>query len=217
MSRTLLALILIMVALVASCTSGQPSSPSPTPGPPLTTAELKLRLIDELGPLWYCDPDFYPIAVFDEADQAKKRFGEVQADTEAFAAIVARLGIDPGTVTDDGKLAIYRLWKQLNAIVLEPADGGTYRIDWQVPADFDLANQVCARAGATAQVQHARKAMPRGHSVHAFRWNSFLSAARHFCVVMSSTIVTNCRGRPASSLNSETVSQTQIVRPSRWR
>ena len=119
-----------MVVLVASCTSGQPSSSSPTPGPPLTTPQLKLRLIDELGPLWYCDPDFYPIAVFDETDQAKKRFGEVQADTEAFAAITARLGIDSGAVTDERKLAIYRLWKQLNAIALDPADGGAYRFDY---------------------------------------------------------------------------------------
>jgi hypothetical protein len=131
MSQSRLARILVVVALVASCTSGQPSSPSPTPGPPLTTAELKLRLIDELGPLWYCDPDFWPIARFDEADQAKQRFGEVQADTKAFAAITVRLGIDPGAITDEGKLAIYRLWKQLNAIALEPADGGTYRIDYR--------------------------------------------------------------------------------------
>jgi Hint domain len=119
-----------MVALVASCTSGQPSSPASPPAPPLTTSELKIRLIEELGPLWYCDPDFYPIAVFDEADQAKKRFGEVQADQEAFNAITAHLGLAGGAFTDDQKLTIYQLWKRLNAIVLEPADGGTYRFDY---------------------------------------------------------------------------------------
>jgi signal transduction histidine kinase len=30
-----------------------------------------------------------------------------------------------------------------------------------LPADYDLANGVCARAGATAQVQHSQRAMPR--------------------------------------------------------
>ena len=45
-------------------------------------------------------------------------------------------------------------------------------------------------------------------------WRRFAISRRS---VMSSTIDTKCRGRPASSLRSETVSQTQIVRPSRWR
>src|SRR6187402_3991253 len=130
MSRALLVRLLAVVLVVAACTSGQSSSPTPTPGPPLTTDELKIRLIGEFGPLWYCDPDFWPIAREDEAVLAKERFGEVQADAEAFAAITALLGIEGDTFTDDEKLAIYRSWKQLNAILLEPARDGTYRFDY---------------------------------------------------------------------------------------
>jgi hypothetical protein len=130
MNRTLLARLLVLTALVAACTSGQPSSPTPTPGPPLTTAELKLQLAEQLGPLWYCDPDFWPIARQDEEDAAKERFAEVEADPEAFDAITARLGIGGGSFTDEETLAIYRLWKQLNATILERADGGTYRFDY---------------------------------------------------------------------------------------
>jgi len=33
-----------------------------TPGPAATAGQLRLRLIDQLGPRWYCDPDEYPIA-----------------------------------------------------------------------------------------------------------------------------------------------------------
>src|SRR6266542_2493861 len=41
-------------------------TPSPTvsPAPPsaLTLAQLKYRVIDRFGRLWYCDPDFFPVA-----------------------------------------------------------------------------------------------------------------------------------------------------------
>jgi hypothetical protein len=131
MSRTLLAHALVVVALVASCASSQPSSPSPTTGPPLTTPELKYRLVDELGPLWFCDPDFYPVARADEMDLARQHFGEVQGDRVAFAAIVAHLGLGAQTTfTDDQKLAIYRAWKQLRAIDLEPTAAGTFQFDY---------------------------------------------------------------------------------------
>jgi hypothetical protein len=100
---------------------------TPTPGAPLTTSQLKVRLIEQLGPLWYCDPDFYPISRANENDLARQRFGEVQADKEAFAAIAAHLGATPGdTFTDYQKVTLYQLWTQLLAIVLNAATPGTY-------------------------------------------------------------------------------------------
>jgi hypothetical protein len=131
MRRAVLAGLLVLAALAASCATGQATQPTPTPGPPLTMAELRYRLIDQLGPPWYCDRDFYPIAVQDEQKLAIERFGQLQADREAFAAILAHFRIDAGgAITADQKLAIYRTWKQLNAIVLDPAGGGTYRFDY---------------------------------------------------------------------------------------
>jgi hypothetical protein len=94
-------------------------------------AELRYQLIDTLGPLWFCDPDFYPVARADEAALAVQRFPEVQGDADAFAAITKHLGIAANAdLTDDQRLAIYRSWKQLNAIALEPANGGGYRFDY---------------------------------------------------------------------------------------
>jgi hypothetical protein len=130
----LLAVAVAVAVAVAGCSATAPSSsppPSPSPGAPLPIAELRFRLIDELGPLWYCDRDFYPIAVQDEADLAIERFAEIQADREAFTAILARLGLGADTAfTADQKLTIYRAWKQLNAIILDPVGDGRYRFDY---------------------------------------------------------------------------------------
>jgi hypothetical protein len=129
MNRTFFGRLLLVALLVASCASTA-STPSSTPGPPLTMAEVRYRLVDSFGPLWYCDRDFYPIAVADEADLAIKRFVEIQADKEAFVAIVAHLGVARGPdFTAEQKLAIYREWKQLNAIALDPI-GRAYRFDY---------------------------------------------------------------------------------------
>lgn len=124
-----------LLAVLVACTGGSspsPSpSPSPTPGPDLTTAELKIALIERFGELWYCDPDFYPVAHDDEAALALQRFPEVEADAEAFDAIVARLAIAPdGDYTNAEKLAIYRAWKVLNAIALESIGNDRFRFDY---------------------------------------------------------------------------------------
>jgi hypothetical protein len=128
-----LSIVLLLAMVVAACSSSGPSSPPPSssPGAPLSITALKFRLTDEFGPLWYCDHDFYPIARADEADLAVQRFGEVQADREAFAAILGRMGlVAEATFTAAQKLAIYRAWKQLNAILLDPAGDGRYRFDY---------------------------------------------------------------------------------------
>jgi hypothetical protein len=123
--------LLIVVAIIASCVATKSASPSPTPGPTLTTTGLRYALIDQLGPLWYCDRDFYPIPRDDEADLAIQRFGDVQSDLEAFPAILTHLRLDAGAAfTADQKLAIYRAWKQLNAIALDPIGNGTFRFDY---------------------------------------------------------------------------------------
>jgi hypothetical protein len=134
MFRSALTTFVLLAALAAGCSqaSTTPSpAPSQTPGAPITTAELRFRLIDAFGPLWYCDPDFWPIAIQDEATRSVERFGEVQGDTDAFVAILAHLAIPAAAeFTADQKLAIYRAWKQLNAIALEPAGDGSYRFDY---------------------------------------------------------------------------------------
>ena len=127
MSRRLATLLVLLATLAVWCTNAGAGGSTPTPGAPLNVSQLKVRLIEQLGPLWYCDPDFYPISRASENDLARQRFGEVQADKEAFAAIAARVGATPGdTFTDDQKVTLYQLWKQLHAIVLNPETAGTF-------------------------------------------------------------------------------------------
>jgi hypothetical protein len=144
MNRSTLAGLLVLSVLIAGCAAtpspsvspAASAAPSPSSGPAPTVSELRYRLVDQLGLLWYCDRDFYPVARADEADLAIQRFPEVRADREAFVAVVAHLGLDAtGDMTADQKLAIYRAWKQLAAIVLDPGGAGGFRFDYlNVPA-----------------------------------------------------------------------------------
>ena len=130
MIRSALTTTIMLAVFVAGCMGTAPS-PSPSAGAAMTVAELRYRLIDTFGLLWFCDPDFHPIARADEAALAIERFGEIEADRDAFTAILAHLTIAPAAdFTADQKLEIYRAWKQLNAISLESAGNGNYRFDY---------------------------------------------------------------------------------------
>lgn len=97
-------------------------TPTPTP-PPLPVAALKERVMDAAGRVWSCDPDSYPIAREDERVIAARRFAEVQADAETFAVLLTHTQIAPAaSYTDDEKLALYREWKALNALELQPVN-----------------------------------------------------------------------------------------------
>src|SRR5207237_508237 len=97
----------------------------------MTAGELRLSLIDQLGPRWYCDPDFYPVAHGDPQSNAIARFSEMQTEAVVFKAVVDRLGLaGKTTFTDAEKLAIYTLWKVAISIPLDPICSGNYRFDY---------------------------------------------------------------------------------------
>src|SRR5262245_41662308 len=143
-ARFAAAVAVVAIALTAcSPTSGpQPSAgcgpiPTATPEPggcggaTLAPAELRLLLVDRLGPRWYCDPDEYPVARGTEQERAIERWPELQAENELTRAIAARLGIDlDQPVTDAGKLAIYRQWKVAVSIPLDVVDSSHFRFDY---------------------------------------------------------------------------------------
>ena len=119
----------------ASPTPSPPPAPTPTPVPsPLTVAELKYRIIDQLGRPSFCDRDFYPVGR-DELAAARERFDEMRADEQAFLAIVFRLGLaELSHFSDAELLAIYRDYKMLGAAGLapDPADPARYRFEIRI-------------------------------------------------------------------------------------
>src|SRR5207253_8997761 len=101
-----------------------PPDPTATPIPPLpsgaTPTELKYQVLAAYSNLFFCDPDFYPIAREDETDLAKQRFPDVQANAEEFQAILAHAGLSGlSTFTDEQQLLIYREHKRLAAVQFE--------------------------------------------------------------------------------------------------
>jgi hypothetical protein len=97
----------------------------------LNEGQLRLAVMDRLGPRWYCDPDEYPVAHGDEQERAIARFQEMRTEQQTYWAIAGKLGIDAsGPVTDAQKLAIYRVWKVALSIPLDPIGEGRYRFDY---------------------------------------------------------------------------------------
>jgi Hint domain len=130
-------MLIAAMLVLAACSSSAGATPGPTiipgatGGAPLTEGQLRLLLIDQLGPRWYCDPDEYPVAHGSEQDRALERFAEMQAEGDIYQHVAAKLGIDlGGALTDAEKLAIYQVWKVAMSIPLDPIGNGTYRFDY---------------------------------------------------------------------------------------
>jgi Hint domain len=98
-----------------------PATPIPTlPSSTLSPTALKYKVLDQFPDFFFCDPDYYPIAIAEEADLARQRFPELQANQEEFQTILTHNGLSGTTsFTDDQKLLIYREHKKLNAIYFE--------------------------------------------------------------------------------------------------
>src|SRR2546430_14709761 len=83
------------ILLLAACSSPVGGTPGPTvipastAGATLTAGQLRLLLIDTLGPRWYCDPDVYPIAHGSDHDPALAPFAEMQAAGDRFQDVPA--------------------------------------------------------------------------------------------------------------------------------
>lgn len=86
----------------------------------LSATQLRYRLLDRFTLFW-CDPDYYPIARDDEQKLALERFPAIAQETEEFQAILEHLGLaGRAEFTDAEKLAIYREHKKLAAVTLLP-------------------------------------------------------------------------------------------------
>jgi len=152
---------------LAACGGGLASpTPSPSPSPQtLTVPQLKYRVIDQLGRPWFCDPDFFPVGRGDEGQRAQEKLPEIQKDADTFRAIVAYLKLPSAPpYTADQQLAIYREWKTLNVLQLQPTTtnvwgfaylamknvGGGERVEGRVLADGSVSVLTRQQSGPPA-------------------------------------------------------------------
>jgi hypothetical protein len=89
-------------------------------------------VLERFPDLFFCDPDFYPVARADEGDLADKSFPELQANAEEFNTILAHNDLAGITsFTEAQKLLIYQEHKKLAAIPFE-LNGSGYQFQIQV-------------------------------------------------------------------------------------
>ena len=150
-------LLAVLLALALTACGGGLASPTPSPTAPprpFTVPQLKYAVMDQLGRPWFCDPDFFPVGRGDEGQRAQEKLPEIQKDADAFSAIVAHLKLTPAPpYTADQQLAIYREWKTLNVLQLQPTTnnawgfaylamknvGGGERVEGRVLADGSVS------------------------------------------------------------------------------
>lgn len=92
-------------------TTGNDENMSPT--------QLKYKLIDSLGDVAFCDPDYFPVArPALEMQHAIELFDSVKVQKEEFSEISSRLKMSAENYSDSDKLKIYREQKRLSVIKL---------------------------------------------------------------------------------------------------
>jgi hypothetical protein len=129
------AAVLVVVG-IAACGSAAGTAV----GSPLSVNQLKFKVLDEVGPPIYCDPDFYPVARIDgEKTNALAKYPEIKADADVYAVIVAHEHLQSGDLTDEQKLAVYRAWKLLHALTLT-----------QASRDYSFSYRVLSKGGAAS-------------------------------------------------------------------
>ncbi len=142
----------VLALALAACGGGLASpTPSPTlPPQPLTVPQMKYTVMDQLGRPWFCDPDFFPVGRGDEGQRAQEKLPEIQKDADAFKAIVAFLKLAAAApYTADQQLAIYREWKTLNALQLQPGSFGSP----STPQDWTFAYLAMRNTGGGERVE----------------------------------------------------------------
>ncbi len=133
---------LLALAIVLGACAAPADVPGPSPSP-LPAAELKYRVMDAAGRVWFCDPDVYPVARADERDLARQRIGLIRGDAATYAAITARVGSD--------ELAVYRDWKALNALPLQPV-GDAFGFGYLAQTSASTGERVEGRVTAAGRV-----------------------------------------------------------------
>jgi hypothetical protein len=93
---------------------------APSTSTPLSSVELKYRLMDQFGPPAYCDRDQYPVGRPVTPDYVDQQFASIRtSDPQTYQAILKHYHWSE-PINDQQKLQVYADYKRLNAIQLQP-------------------------------------------------------------------------------------------------
>jgi hypothetical protein len=116
------------VLFIAACAGSPSAHTSPTP---LSTIELKYKLVAQLGPLEYCDPDAYPLARQVTPAYVTARLSDIAVrDRQTYQAILAHYHFNP-PLTQQQEQQVYGDYKVLAAFQLTP-DGDKFDFAYPV-------------------------------------------------------------------------------------
>lgn len=134
-------------------------------GSPLTTDQLKFKVMDAVGVPIFCDPDFYPIVrEGGEEANADTYYPQIRADAELYDAIVDHEHLPSGDLDEAQKLALYRAFKRLRALVLtKNGDAYTFEIRAQTQGSktsIELVDGSVRADGVVTVTSRAPSGMP---------------------------------------------------------
>ena len=130
--KSLLAAVAILVGV--ACGAAIPGQV----GAPLSTPELKFRVIDQVGSPVYCDPDYYPVArQGGEEANAIANYPQIRAEADLYSAIVAHEHLPAGDLTDSQKLTVYKAYKLLRALTLDQ-NGNEFAFEYRAQTDTSI-------------------------------------------------------------------------------
>src|ERR1700704_2523781 len=115
---------LLLVAIFAiACGSALPA-PAPGSGGVLTVAELKYRVIEQVGSPYVCGP---PVARQGyEEDAAAAEFATIKADAETYRAILPHAHPAGDESSLAYQVAVWREWQKLQAVRLTANGSGGF-------------------------------------------------------------------------------------------
>jgi len=143
--------------------SGLPAAPSPSTGP-LSLAELRYRLIDSVGPPFYCDPWIYPVSRPEAPPEAAQQVAKLREDNRAeFDAIVRHEHLNEASLSANDDEHVLEQARELAALPLTP-DGPRYRFRYQLvgPPRDEVAGTIDQRGAIAVEsrVQAHYRACP---------------------------------------------------------
>ncbi len=93
---------------------------------PGTLASVRYAVLAAVGgDIQYCDPDYYPVGSPEREQRNAESYVSNPPDRQEFEVILQHLGMS-GTVvfSTEQKLTVYREYKRINAVSMQPQTGG---------------------------------------------------------------------------------------------